>query len=82
MNAKTTRFFDPATLRKWLLRGFYGVCSLLVIADLLSHGHSQHAWEKLPAFYGIYGLLVCLVLAVMAKLIAKLIKAKEDYYDV
>ncbi len=37
---------------------------------------------KFPAFYAVFGLLGCLVLLFLAKVVGKkLIMRKEDYYD-
>ena len=81
MNAKEPDFFDQPSNIKWMLRIFYGFCVILVITNLLIHGHSQHDWEQLPAFYALFGLVVCIVLAMLAKLLRKLIMRNDDYYD-
>lgn len=81
MPIKALGFFDKAKYIKCLLPCFYGLCVILVVADLFSHGHKQHPWEQLPAFYAIFGLLVCLVLVLFAKLLSNLIKVKVGYYD-
>jgi hypothetical protein len=38
-------------------------------------------WEKIPAFYAIYGFVACVVLVVIAKRMRKVVIRKENYYD-
>jgi len=74
-------FFDKPENVKWVMRGFYAICFLLVVADFIFHRHIGLAWEKIPAFYAIYGFVACVVLVVIAKEMRKLIMRKENYYD-
>ena len=74
-------FFDkPENIRK-MLKVFYGICALLVIADFLVHRHIYHDWENIPAFYAIYGFVGCVVLVLIAKEMRKVLMRGEDYYD-
>lgn len=73
-------FDNPGNVER-LLKGFYVICILLVIADFIIHRHTTMAWEKIPAFYAIYGFIACVVLVILAKLMRKLVMRREDYYD-
>ncbi|GHA17611.1 hypothetical protein GCM10008090_29150 [Arenicella chitinivorans] len=74
-------FFDkPENISK-MLKVFYVICGLLVIADFVVHRHIYHDWEKIPAFYAIYGFVGCVVLVLIAKEMRKLLMRGEDYYD-
>ena len=74
-------FFDkPENIRK-LLKVFYVLCGLLVIADVVVHRHVYHDWENIPAFYAIYGFIGCVVLVLIAKEMRKVLMRGEDYYD-
>ena len=64
-----------------LLKVFYAICILLVLADFVLHRHIGFDWEKIPAFYALYGFVACVVLVVIAKKMRKLVMRKEDYYD-
>ena len=77
---KTYLFDDPRNVDR-LLRHFYFICVLLVIVDFLVHRHIEMAWEKIPAFYAIYGFVACVALVLMAKVLRKVVMRKEDYYD-
>lgn len=77
---KTYLFDNPKNVTR-LLRGFYIACIVLVIADLIVHRHIMMAWEKIPAFYAIYGFVACVVLVVVAKMMRKVVMREEDYYD-
>ena len=80
MADKPHLFDNPANVKR-LLRGFYLLCGLLVIADFVLHRHIGLAWEKIPAFYAIYGFVACVVLVLIAKQMRKVVMRKEDYYD-
>ena len=73
-------FFDkPENIQK-ILKVFYVVCGLLVIADFIVHRHIYHSWEKLPAFYALYGFVGCVILVLIAKEMRKFLMRGEDYY--
>jgi len=74
-------FFDKPANVKWLMRGFYIICVLLVVADFILHRHIGFAWEEIPAFYAIYGFVACVVLVIIAKEMRKVLMRKENYYD-
>ncbi len=74
-------FFDkPENISK-MLKVFYVICGLLVVADFIVHRHIYHDWEKIPAFYAIYGFVGCVVLVLIAKEMRKVLMRGEDYYD-
>lgn len=74
-------FFDkPENISK-MLKVFYVICGLLVVADFVVHRHIYHDWEKIPAFYAIYGFVGCVVLVLIAKEMRKILMRGEDYYD-
>lgn len=74
-------FFDRPENIKRLLIGFYAICILLVVIDFVVHRHVGFDWEKIPAFYAIYGFIACVVLVVLAKIMRRYVMRKEDYYD-
>ena len=74
-------FFDRPENVDRLLKGFYAICALLVLADFVFHRHAGFDWEKIPAFYGIYGFVACVLLVVIAKKMRNVLMRKEDYYD-
>ncbi|NOY72340.1 MAG: hypothetical protein GXP14_08180 [Gammaproteobacteria bacterium] len=79
-NHKEHLFDKPENVER-LLKGFYAICILLVIADFVVHRHVSLSWEEIPAFYALYGFIACVVLVVIAKAMRKVIMRKEDYYD-
>lgn len=74
--------FDKPKNVQRLLRGFYTICAILFLVDFAVHRHIYHAWEKLPAFYALYGFVACVLLVLVAKEMRKVLMRKEDYYDV
>jgi len=73
--------FDKPENVKWLLRGFYAICIILVAADFMIDRHISLSWEEIPAFYALYGFIACVVLVVLAKAMRKVVMRREDYYD-
>ena len=73
-------FDDPANVRR-LLYGFYAVCAVLLVLDLVHHRHVVHAWESLFGFYALFGFVACTALVLIAKEMRKLLMRDEDYYD-
>ena len=74
-------FFDkPENISK-MLKVFYVICAVLVAVDFVVHRHIYHDWEKIPAFYAIYGFVGCVILVVIAKEMRKFLMRKEEYYD-
>ncbi|MEQ3652252.1 MAG: hypothetical protein ABNH21_18595 [Glaciecola sp.] len=74
-------FFDKPENVKIILRVFYVLCVVLVIADFIVHRHIYVSFEEIPAFYAIYGFVACVVLVVIAKEMRKLVMRDEKYYD-
>jgi hypothetical protein len=74
--------FDKPRNVTRLLRGFYAVCALLLVLDLVLHRHVIHSWENLPEFYAVFGFVACVVLVLVATQMRKVVMRKEDYYDV
>ena len=50
---ETPDFFDKPENVKLILRVFYVLSGLLVLIDFVYPRHTEHPWEKIPAFYCI-----------------------------
>jgi hypothetical protein len=73
--------FDRPENVERLLKGFYAICISLALADFVVHRHIGFGWEKIPAFYALYGFVACVLLVLIAKKMRKILMRKEDYYD-
>ena len=71
---------DPRNVNK-LVYGVYAVCALLGLVDFVYHKHTHFDFEKLPGFYGFFGLLAFTGLVFSAKALRIILKRREDYYD-
>lgn len=80
-NNEPQGFFDKPENVSKMLKVFYVICALLVAADFVVHRHIYHDWEKIPAFYAIYGFVGCVVLVLIAREMRKFLMRGEDYYD-
>ena len=74
--------FDKPRNVALLFRVLYGACAILMVLDFVLHRHIAHAWERLPGFYGLFGFVACVTLVLVAKQLRRLLKRREDYYDV
>jgi hypothetical protein len=74
-------FFDKPQNVTLILRVFYVICALLVIADFVVHRHIYVEFEKIPTFYAAYGFIACVVLVVIAKEMRRVFMKPENYYD-
>jgi hypothetical protein len=77
---------DPIRLTR-IKRWFYFGLALLLVAEtvlpLIFRGDVHHfSFEHFPAWGSIYGLISCVAIIVVSKLIGKLwLMRREDYYD-
>jgi hypothetical protein len=76
---------DPVRFAR-VKRVFYVSLAAIALAEiilpLIFHGHSHFSFENLPAWGPVYGLLSCVAIIVVSKLIGKLwLMRREDYYD-
>ena len=80
MDKRTHFFDDPGNVKK-VLRVFYVICAVLLLADFVIHRHVYHEWEGLWGFYPAYGFVACVLLVLIAKEMRKFLMRREDYYD-
>jgi hypothetical protein len=57
------------------------ICALTVIADLFYHKHAIYHVESYIGFHAAYGFVSCWFLVLAAKVLRKILKRDEDYYD-
>ena len=77
---------DPVRLRR-MKRWFYAGLAALALSEVavprLFHAEPAHFWfEDIPAWGAIYGLVSCVVIIAVSKLLGKLwLVRRETYYD-
>jgi len=59
----------------------YAVCAALFLSDLVYHKHPHYAVEEWVGFYGLFGFIAFFGIVMAGKVLRKLIKRDEDYYD-
>ena len=64
-----------------LVRGFYAVCALLLLIDLLVPKHGAFAIEHAFGFYAFFGFVACITLVLVAKQLRRILMRPEDDYD-
>ncbi|MGI9627371.1 MAG: hypothetical protein ACR2QM_11095 [Longimicrobiales bacterium] len=65
-----------------ILGAFFAGCLILLVVDFVYHRHEYHSWERLKAFYPLYGFFGISALIVISKGLRRLVMRPEDYYDV
>jgi len=78
---KELTFLDSERTRKRIRIAFFGFLAVLLILDFFVHKHGHFSWETAPAFFAVYGFVAYVVLIALAKLLRRVVKRKEDYYD-
>lgn len=74
-------FLDSEANRVKVRRYFYLCLLVLLVVDFFVHKHGHFSWESAPFFYAVYGFIACVSLIFLAKLLRRLVKRREDYYD-
>ena len=77
---------DPARFAR-LKRLFYVALALVALAEIvlplvLGGGHPHFSFESFPAWGSLYGLISCVAIIAISKLIGKVwLMRPEDHYD-
>lgn len=67
---------------RWFYVGLAVIALTEVLAPLLFHAEPAHFWfEDIPAFGSIYGLVSCVLIIVISKLLGKLWLMRPEHYD-
>ena len=72
-----------ARIKRWFYVGL-GVAALAeIVLPLIFHGGESHfSFENFPAWGSLYGLVSCVAIIIVSKLIGTLwLMRREDYYD-
>lgn len=81
-NAEKQQLFNNPRNVSLVIRSLYIVCILLFLLDFILHRHVTNEWDGLTGFYALFGLTACVTIVLTAKQLRKILKLKEDYYDV
>ena len=81
MADKKRYLFDNPRNVKVVLYVLYVSCALLLLLDFVIHRHLSHHWEGLLGFYSIYGFIGCTAIVLGSKLLRRMVRRPEDYYE-
>lgn len=85
--ADERHWLDEPRHRAWIVQTLYGLCALLLAADLLDllgviyHKHPHFTFEGWPGFYAVFGFSGSVVLVLVGKVVRRLLARKEGYYE-
>ena len=65
----------------FIVYALYVICALLLIVDGFYHKHGHFAFEQWFGFYAFYGFVAYMVIVNSARLLRRLVKRDEHYYD-
>ncbi len=74
-------WFDKRRNLILFLRIFYVTLAILLGLDFFIAKHPDFAFDGVPNFFAAYGLISCVMLVLIAKVLRKLLMRGEDYYD-
>ncbi|MEH6515761.1 MAG: hypothetical protein V7742_03690 [Halioglobus sp.] len=70
----------PATIKRlWWI--FSAILALTVAAQFVWGSKGYFGIDGWPGFAAVYGFLACLVMVLVAKLLGKVLKRNESYYN-
>ncbi len=78
---KELKIFDNPKNVKRFLYVFYASLVVLLVIDLFIPKHPHFPWEGAPGFFAAYGFVSCVALIFIAKLLRRIVRRDEDYYD-
>ena len=86
MNFLERQLEDPvrfARIKRWFYIGLAAAAVSEIVPPHVFGGEDHHfSFESFPAWGSLYGLVSCVVIIVVSKLIGKVwLMRREDYYD-
>lgn len=81
MSAERRRWLDDPRNVTRLYIGLWAVGIVLVLLDAVVHRHEDIDFAATPAFYAAYGFFACVLLVLVAKVLRRVLKRPEDYYE-
>ena len=73
-------FYNKSVIN-FIVYSVYAICAALLLVDVFHHKHGHFNFEEWFGFYAFYGFAAYMVIVNSAKLLRKLVKRDEDYYD-
>lgn len=80
MNARQRWLDDSRNVRRVAFT-LYGICGLLLLADLFYTKSAHFAFEAWFGFYAVFGFAVSFTLVLTAKELRRVLRRDEDYYE-
>jgi len=74
-------WLDRASTHNRIFYALLAVCAVLLGSDLVYHKHAHFGYELWFGFYAGFGFLAYCSIVFTAKLLRRIVKRKEDYYD-
>lgn len=85
--SESTAWFVKARNVRRIVMGLGIACGLLVVLDIILalagvDKHPHFGWERWPAFYAVFGFVMCSLLVLASRFILRpLVMRDENYYE-
>lgn len=74
--------FGPQTRKFWRYFLYAAICVFVALDFFIERHHPHFAWDVIPGFSALYGLIGSSILIAFSKIVvAWIVYRKEDYYD-
>lgn len=81
MNDRRKWWLDEPRNRDKVFYALCVLCTVLFAADFFYDKKGYFGFEAWPGFYAGYGFIAIIALVLLAKLLRRLVKRDEDYYE-
>lgn len=78
---KEFNYFDKRENIRRLWIALYAICGLTLIPDFFVQRHGYIGIEGFFGFYSILGFGSCAALILLSKVLGRVLKVRESYYD-
>jgi len=75
------RWLDEPRNVTRLVYALYAACALVLLADLMVHRHAHFGFEQWAGFFAVFGFFAYVAIVNAGKLLRRLVKRPENYYD-
>jgi hypothetical protein len=79
--AEKTHWLDRSENVTKIYRTLWSIGIVLLLADMVVLRHEDLRIAEWFGFYGFYGFVACVALVLAAKLLRRVVKRPENYYE-
>jgi hypothetical protein len=81
MSSESQRWLDRSQNVTRIYYALWVIGIVLVVLDVVVHRHDDIGFAEFFGFYAWYGFCACAALVLVAKLLRRVVRRSENYYD-